>query len=116
MTMLLERPGFARAAFADSHAPWYTYVEGGQLHPEAASRPLEPVSIEGHAMRCSCSECLNERDALRTETLAGSPEDKAGKWADRSWNGPLANFPGTTHDDTGRPRRIRPHRRSTDAQ
>lgn len=112
--------------FATERAIWYTRSEDGVVCPNArhhsstgpAKRPGpdSPITLEiGHAvehsLRCVCAGCLEERATIRNaanaEMTATSP---AKTWARRSWDGPLANFPGTTHDDTAAPRRVRRHK------
>ena len=106
----------------------YTVSEGGVVRPECVEPPLhgpdarepgptfcEDAATMHYDLRCVCIDCRAERETIRAEALASAGESaKPGSWADRPWNGPFANYPGTTHDDTGpaRTKRIRTHRPS----
>lgn len=68
-----------------------------------------PFGHEERSVRvCSCLECVTERDGLREVELLrlGESGHAHEGWAERSWNGPLAHFPGHASDDAGRPRII----------
>lgn len=94
---------------ADSHTPRLGELlfAGGAGRGRSQGHPDD----EGHPVPCPCDDCITERAAIRAAALADAADgSRTGRWAERSWDGPTANFPGTTHDDTGRPKRIRPHR------
>ena len=91
---------------------WYGKSEGGEVvddgaesgpHTLPATVATPALPAAGHGLRCSCAGCLASRAALRVATIRDALRPKngpSGAWADRNWDGALAEFPGQTHDDT----------------
>lgn len=90
---------------------WYGKSEGGEVveaHGRADGTALPFISSASaaqnseHTTRCSCAGCLASRAALRERTMRDALRPKngpSGAWSDRSWDGPLAEFPGHSHSD-----------------
>lgn len=105
-------PGVTPRVVKSTDKVWYCKVEGGEVvgngdELEDGSAPANPdVPTDGPpcpSLRCVCAGCLASRAALRENAIHGAPAPKSGArgaWADRSWDGPLAQFPGHSHDDT----------------
>lgn len=108
--------GSACGQFDTERELGYTQGESGVVCPDtsesvtppragSATRPDFRHQLEPHPLRCVCEPCLAERDQIRddayVEMTATLPKRT---WARRSWNGPLARFPGTESDDAGRMR------------
>lgn len=89
---------------------WYGGLEGGEVvNDVAVTDTLQP---HPSSLRCSCAGCLASRAALRENAIHGALRPKNGPgsaWADRSWDGPLAEFPGHGHSDATPARRTHRH-------
>lgn len=64
-------------------------------------------TTDGHGLRCGCARCLEHRATIRVRALAEltAPDgvEDGDHWAERSWDGPLARFPGSGWSDGGHP-------------
>lgn len=77
-------------------------------HASAAAAIDQLATVMPHPLRCACEPCLAEREQIRQDAFVVMTATLPKRtWARRSWNGPLARFPGTESDDAGRQRLVR---------
>lgn len=101
-------PGIPRPVFNSTGKVWYCKVEGGEVVEARSVDDSSEVDIPPThpSLRCSCEACLSSRAAIRENAIHGAPLPKTGKsgvWADRKWDGPLADFPGISSNDSINP-------------